>query len=117
MIIEDEDDLLLVYKDFLESRGYRIEVSAPTANEVMWDYDTYRPDLVIIDFRLRGSLNGLQAAEKILRYDSSARILILTAFENVRDRIEKDEFFGDKHISYLRKPVPLSQLVMMISTL
>ena len=117
MIIEDEEDVLLVYRDFLERRGYRIEVSAPTANEILRDYEAYRPDLVILDYRLPGSMNGLQAAEKILRKNPSARILIITAFENVKKELEENRFFDDKKISVLIKPVQLAYLVRVISGL
>lgn len=117
MIIEDEEDILLVYRDFLEKRGYTIEVSAPTANEILRDYDTYRPDLVILDYRLPGSMNGLQAAEKILNKNPLARVLIVTAYENVKKELAENQFFDDKRISALIKPVQLSSLARVIANL
>jgi DNA-binding NtrC family response regulator len=117
MIIEDEGDVLLVYRDFLEKRGYTIEASAPTANEVLRDYDTYRPDLVIIDYRLPGNMNGLEAAEKILRKDPAARVLVITAYENVRRELKENRFFDGKKISVLVKPVQLGRLAKIIAGL
>ena len=117
MIIEDEEDILLVYRDFLEKRGYTIEVSAPTANDIMRDYDAYQPDLVILDYRLPGSMNGLKAAERILRKDDSARILMITAHENVRAELEENKFFKGKSISVLIKPVQLASLARVIADL
>jgi DNA-binding NtrC family response regulator len=117
MIIEDEGDVLLVYRDFLEKRGYTIEASAPTANEVLRDYDTYRPDLVIIDYRLPGNMNGLEAAEKILRKDPAARVLVITAYENVRSELKENRFFDGKKISVLVKPVQLGRLAKIIAGL
>jgi len=117
MIIEDEEDILLVYRDFLERKGYRIEASAPTANEILRDYEAYRPDLVILDHRLPGSMNGLQAAEKILRKNPSARILIVTAFEDVKKALAENAFFDGKKISVLIKPVQLANLARLIADL
>lgn len=117
MLIEDEEDILLVYRDFLEKRGYTIEVSAPTANEILRDYDAYRPDLVILDYRLPGSMNGLEAAEKILIKNPLARILIVTAYENVKNELAENRFFDDKRISALIKPVQLSSLARVIANL
>lgn len=117
MIIEDEEDILLVYRDFLEGRGFTIEVSAPTANEIMRDYEAYQPDLVILDYRLPGSMNGVQAAEQMLRKDPSARVLIITAYENVKKELARNSFFDDKNISVLIKPVQLSSLARIISEL
>jgi DNA-binding NtrC family response regulator len=117
MLIEDEEDILLVYRDFLERKGYKIEVSAPTANEILRDYEAYRPDLVILDYRLPGYMNGLQAAEKILRKHELARILIVTAFEDAKIELAKNKFFNDKKISVLIKPVQLGHLARIIATL
>jgi|SRR5581483_4371310 len=117
MIIEDEEDILLVYRDFLEKKGYTIEASAPTANEVLYDYDLYQPDLVIIDYRLPGSMNGLEAAEKIMRQDPEARILMITAYENVKEELYANKFFSDKHVFFMSKPVQLANLVRFIASL
>jgi DNA-binding NtrC family response regulator len=117
MIIEDEEDVLLVYRDFLEKRGYTIEVSAPTANEALLDYDMYRPDLVITDYRLPGNMNGLEAAEKIFRKDPAARVLVITAYENVRRELKENRFFDGKKISVLVKPVQLGRLAKIIAGL
>lgn len=117
MIIEDEEDVLLIYRDFLEKRGYTIEASAPTANEALRDYDTYRPDLVIIDYRLPGNMNGLEAAEKILHKDPAARVLVITAYENVSRELKKNRFFDGKKISVLVKPVQLGRLAKTIAGL
>jgi len=117
MIIEDEEDILLVYRDFLEKKGYTIEASAPTANEVLRDYELYRPDLVIIDYRLPGSMNGLEAAEKIMLKDPTAKILMITAYENVKKELRENKFFSDKQVFFMSKPVQLAHLARFISSL
>src|ERR671930_2429147 len=117
MIVEDEQDILDVYRDFLKRKGYTIEVSAPTANEILRDYEAYRPDLVIIDYRLPGSMNGVEASEKILRNYPSAKILIMTAFDNEKKEIRENRFFDDKTVLVLIKPVQLAYLVRLISRL
>ncbi|HEV8404807.1 MAG TPA: response regulator [Nitrososphaera sp.] len=83
------EDILSVCGDFLEKRGYSIEVSAPTANEILRDYELYRPNLIMLDYRLPGYMNGLQAAQKILKKDPAARILIVTAFEDAKRSCRK----------------------------
>lgn len=117
MIIEDEDDILQIYKDFLESKGYVVEASAPTANEVLADYKTYRPDLVMIDYSLPGAMNGLQAAQKILETDSQAKIMIVTAYDSINDELESNKFFSGKKILVVQKPVKLATLQKIISAL
>ena len=110
MIVEDELDILLLYKDFLKSRGYYVISSSTTADEALIDYERYVPDLVIIDYKLPGKKNGLQAAKEILTSHRLVTILIITAFEYVKNEIQADQFFIDKKIKVLIKPVKLSHL-------
>lgn len=117
MIIEDEDDILNIYKDFLQRKGFRVAVSAPTANEVLRDYQTYMPDLTMIDYRLPGEMNGLEAAEKILRVDPSAKIMMVTASESIEADLEKNAFLSNKKIAVIRKPVRLGVLAKRIASL
>jgi DNA-binding NtrC family response regulator len=117
MIVEDEEDILQVYRDFLERKGYMIEASAPTANEVLRDYESYRPNLVIIDYRLPGSMNGLEAAEKIMRRDPAAKILMITAYEHVKRELQENHFFSDKQFFFMSKPVQLAHLARFIASL
>jgi len=44
MILEDEQDILHLYKDFLRTKGLSVIVTSTTANEAMDDYEKYRPD-------------------------------------------------------------------------
>ena len=117
MLIEDEEDILLIYRDFLERKGYRIQASATTANEILCDYEVYLPDLIILDYRLPGHMNGLQAAEKILLKHPLARILIITAFEDAKNELARNKFLIDKKISILIKPVNLGSLARLIADL
>ncbi len=114
MILEDEQDILHLYKDFLRTKGLSVIVTSTTANEAMDDYEKYRPDFVIIDYKLPGKKNGLQAAKEILMRYPSGRILMLTAFDSVKDDLKKDLFFDDKTIQVLLKPVKLTRLADII---
>ena len=80
----------------------------------MDDYEKYRPDLVIIDYKLPGKKNGLEAAKEILMSYPSGKILMLTAFHGVKDELKKDSFFADKMIQILIKPVKLARLADII---
>ncbi|MGA8912487.1 MAG: response regulator [Nitrososphaeraceae archaeon] len=114
MIVEDELDILHLYKDFLRSKGFSVTACSIIADEVLIDYERYRPDLVIIDYKLPGKKNGLQAAREILSEHALAPILLITAFENVKKEVFADEFFKDKKIQILIKPVKLSRLADII---
>ncbi|HEX2306551.1 MAG TPA: response regulator [Nitrososphaeraceae archaeon] len=110
MIIEDEQDILLLYKDYLLSKGHKIVATSTTANEIMSDYDRIRPDVALIDYKLPNDKNGIDAAIQILDKYPSAAILIVTAYETVKKEIAKNSIFGNKRVEVLIKPLRLSQL-------
>ena len=110
MIIEDEQDILLLYKDYLLSRGHNVVATSTTANEILSDYDRIKPDVAIIDYKLPNDKNGLDAALQILNKYPSAAILIVTAYETVTKEITKMPFLDNKRVEVLIKPLRLAQL-------
>jgi DNA-binding NtrC family response regulator len=114
MIVEDEHDILLLYKDYLKSKGYSVIASSTTADEAFTDFEKYKPDLVIIDYKLPGIKNGLQAAKEILTKFPSARILIITAHKDIKNELNNDDFFRNKRIEIIIKPLRLARLDYII---
>ena len=110
MIIEDEQDILLLYKDYLLSRGHKVLATSTTANEVLSDYDRIKPDIAIIDYKLPAEKNGIDAAIQILNKYPSAAILIVTAYETVKKEVARNSFFDDKRVEILIKPLRLALL-------
>ena len=110
MIIEDEQDILLLYKDYLLSRGHNVVATSTTANEILSDYDRIKPDVAIIDYKLPNDKNGLDAALQILNKYPSAAILMVTAYETVTKEIIKMPFLDNKRVEVLIKPLRLAQL-------
>jgi DNA-binding NtrC family response regulator len=115
MVIEDDQDILMLYKDYLKRKGHSITVSSTTADEALRDYQQYKPDLVIMDYKLPGQKNGLQSANDIISRYSTAKILIITAFEVVREEIAQMKLSRHKQIIVLVKPIRLSHLDRIIS--
>ncbi len=110
MIIEDEQDILLLYKDYLLSRGHKVVATSTTANEIMSDYDRIRPDVAIIDYKLPADKSGIDAAIQIIEKYPSAAILLVTAYETVTKEIAKISLFDNKRVEVLIKPLRLAQL-------
>ena len=110
MIVEDEQDILLLYKDYLLSRGHNVVATSTTANEIISDYDRIRPDVAIIDYKLPADKNGIDAAIQIIEKYPSAAILIVTAYETVTKEIAKISLFDNKRVEVLIKPLRLAQL-------
>ena len=117
MIVEDEQDILLLYKDYLLSKGHRVLATSTTANEIMSDFEKIKPDISIIDYKLPSEKNGLDAAIQILDKYPSAAILIVTAYDTVKKEIARNSFFDDKRVEILIKPLRLALLETSIVNL
>jgi len=107
MILEDEEDILILYKDFLVGKGYEITTTYKTGDEVINEIDNLRSDIYMIDFRLPGNKNGFDIAIEILTRFPSAPILFITAYEHLHKEISENPVFYNKNIEVLVKPVKL----------
>jgi len=110
MIIEDEEVILTLLRDYLINKGHDVVCSSLNADNVMSDFDKFVPDISLIDHRLVGSMDGLGAAIKILTKHPSSRVLFITGYEPLYREIFNDPFFKDKKISVLMKPVLLEKI-------
>jgi DNA-binding response OmpR family regulator len=117
MIIEDELDILLLYKDYLANKGYEVIGTSTTANEILKDYESSLPDIVMLDYKLPGNMNGLDAAKMLLQKKKDLSIILVTAFDEVKKEINKDPFFSSKKILVLIKPIRLNLLEKHIRNL
>ena len=117
MIIEDELDILLLYKDYLINKGFSVLATSTTANEALKDYENFYPNLIILDYHLPGKTNGLEASRQILKKNPNVPIIIVTAFDTVKTELSQDRFFTDKHIILLLKPIKLNILEHNIKNL
>lgn len=110
MIIEDEQDILLLYKDYLVSRGHKVLVTATSALEIISDYEKILPDIIILDYKLPDNKNGIEAAVKIFTTYPSAAILIVTAYDTVKEDVLRHSIFQGKRFAILLKPIKLARL-------
>jgi DNA-binding LytR/AlgR family response regulator len=81
LIVEDELVLAANLSNQLTSLGFYVMGIIPRANEALLFLQNNTPDLVFIDFQLKGSMNGIQMANEITsRY--RLPIIFLTNFRD-----------------------------------
>lgn len=110
MILDDDEDILKLYSDYLSCMGHRVLKAYVNANTILDDIDIECPDVYIIDYRLLGKMNGIEIAVEILKKFPSACIIFLTAFVLLDREISKNDIFYDKNIDVLLKPVKLIEI-------
>jgi len=110
MILDDEEDILNLYSDYLTSMGHRVIRTYVNADTILEDINIEPPDVYIIDYRLLGNMNGIEVAIEILNKFPSTCIIFITAFEFVQKEISKRDIFKDKNMDVLIKPVKLNAI-------
>lgn len=88
LLVDDFEDALEMYRDYLVFRGYRV-VSATNGRDALDIFRSQRPDLILLDLRMPG-LSGLDVV-RILRSDEECDgcpIVALTAHALEDERVE-----------------------------
>ncbi len=98
IIIEDEQDLLYLYREFLSMKGYSIIFTDTTATNILNEYKKYEPDVIIIDYNSLDTKEGIESSKKILDTFPDASILMISAIVSLTQSGYKEQFFKDKKI-------------------
>jgi DNA-binding response OmpR family regulator len=111
LIIDDDEKLNRLLKDYLGNYGFSVQ-SAVNPEDGMKKIKTLLPQLIILDVMLPG-MNGFEVC-KLIRRSHSIPILMLTARGEVTDRIVGLELGAD---DYLAKPFEPRELVARIQSI
>ena len=117
MIVEDDEDILTLYSDYLSKKGYHVVARYTKANIIKEDLESDSADVFLIDSLLRGKKSGAEVATEILDIYPGAPILFITADDRQPEEIEKNPIFLNKKVDVLLKPVKLHEIEHSISNL
>ncbi|QLE58330.1 response regulator [Nostoc sp. TCL26-01] len=112
LIVEDEYILALNLQESLESLGYTVLDTADSGEIAITKAMELRPDLILMDIRLRGEIDGIQAAEQIWNC-LQIPVIYLTGHSD-KSTVERATMtfpFG-----YILKPVREQELYVAIQT-
>lgn len=95
LIVEDEAVTAMSIGKILTDRGYCVAGIIPDGETVLARLGDLKPDLVLMDIELAGSMNGIETAENI-RMRHHLPVIYLTAYSDDRclDLARKTEPFG-----------------------
>ena len=100
MIVEDEHVIALDIKKHVESYGYDVAGIHSSGESALAAMKDEQPDLILMDIRLRGELDGLQTAQ-IIKTDHNVPVVMLSAYADdaTLDRAKLSQPFA-----YIIKP-------------
>ncbi|MFH1772533.1 MAG: response regulator [Candidatus Omnitrophota bacterium] len=112
LIVEDDDSVRTLEKDFLKKRGYEI-LEAATAKDGINLALSENPDLILMDVRLPNKKRGIGAA-RIIRNNEKTKgvpIIFVTAYE--KGNYTK-EITNIPNCAYITKPFEVGELLKLI---
>ncbi len=110
LIVEDEAITRLYLVDTAKRFGYRVTGDLSRGEDVLDAVRTQQPDVVLMDIKLAGPMDGIAAAN-LLRREAETAVVFLTAhgdLETVRRAAESEPF------GYVLKPIDERELTVNI---
>lgn len=106
LIVEDEVVVANNLRDRVRGLGYEVAGVAFTGEEAIQQAADTRPDLVLMDIKLPGEMDGLEAAEEICA-DSDVPVIYLTGYadDTTLQRAKATEPYG-----FILKPFEMREL-------
>jgi two-component system OmpR family response regulator len=111
LVVEDDDTIRTALVAAVESRGW-VAAAMVDGDGLERELDTFRPDLVLLDWMLPGR-SGLELA-KVVSAAGDAGMILLTARDGVDDKLQG---FGVGVDDYLAKPFVMAELVARMTAI
>lgn len=83
LVVDDEENILQLYRDELSESGYRV-LTARNGDEALAVVRESRPDLVSLDIRLESEPEGITVLRKIKEFDKTIPVIINTAYSEYK---------------------------------
>jgi CheY-like chemotaxis protein len=106
LIVEDERLIAIDLQRRLMRLGYSVVALAASGIEAIQKAQALQPDVVLMDIRLQGTMDGVEAAQQI-QASAGIPIVFMTAYvdEETRQRVRATSPWG-----YLHKPFTAQQV-------
>jgi two-component system, NarL family, invasion response regulator UvrY len=113
MLVDDHAVVRMGFKLLLEAApDVKVVAEAENGEQAIKLYNEHHPDVVVMDITMPG-MGGLEAIERILARDSTARVLVLSAHE---DSVHPKRVLNAGALGYLTKRSAPDELIKAIRT-
>lgn len=103
LVVDDEEDIRLLYQEELQEAGYRVRVAADGV-EALQMVKQSRPDLMTIDIKMPG-MDGIELLRRVREIHRDLPIIMCTAYGHFRQ-----DFATWASDAYLTKSSDLMEL-------
>ncbi|HLV33206.1 MAG TPA: response regulator [Chitinispirillaceae bacterium] len=110
LIVEDEAVMAMLLEKMIGAKGFHVLESVSTKEDAVNAAVEGHPDFIIMDIRLSGDTDGIEAAKEIIE-KIHTRIIFSTGYSNEKT---VKEAMKVKPVAYLIKPFEISELVSIM---
>ncbi len=110
LIVEDENIIALSTQSKLRRSGYDVPKTASTGEQAVELALKIKPSLILMDIQLSGKIDGIEAAERILKY-LDIPIIYITAYA---DKLTMQRAKRTLPYCYIIKPYTETELLANI---
>ena len=112
LIVEDESISAVDLSQRLEYLGYDVNDVAASGESAIKKVKDHLPNLILMDIKLQGRMNGVETAE-LIRQQHDIPIIYVTAYadQNTLERVKHTEPYG-----FILKPYEDNELKGVIET-
>ncbi|MBL7075638.1 response regulator [candidate division KSB1 bacterium] len=111
LVVDDEMEVCILVKEFLEERGYQVAV-ANRGKDAVEGMKSFRPHVVLLDIRMPG-MSGMEVLDQIREIDKEVGVIMVTA---VKDERIGREALKKGATDYIVKPIDLDYLETSVLT-
>ena len=110
LYVEDNPANLFLIKRVARAGNHEV-ISHVDGEAVLKNFETDKPDLVLMDIQLTGAKDGLEVVKELRRRGYTIPIIAVTAYAMVGDRERCLEAGCD---DYIAKPLPISEMLGLL---
>lgn len=113
LVVDDKEDSRVLVGKILGHRGYEV-IGAGSGEEAIKMAQSEVPDLILMDVRLPGGIDGLEATRRIKALPQLAHIPILAMTASVRpEDVKRALDIGCS--GFVRKPIDIDELPRQVA--
>lgn len=112
LIVEDELIIALVIERMVQDLGHNVLGKVTSGEAAVRAAKEHNPDLILMDIRLQGEIDGIEAMSRIRQISRNIPVIYITGNTDdaYRKRVEQTDYLG-----FLTKPVTLGDLTRTFS--
>ena len=103
LIVDDEENIRLLFKEELQEDGYIIE-TADSADDAAKKIESFQPDLITLDIKMPG-MDGIEFLRQLKEKDKNLKVIICSAYGGF-----KQDFRTWASEAYIVKSADLNEL-------